>query len=1485
MRGVIEAIEHQLQTQSQHTAVISDDGCVRYLDLGCNARCLSSALTTRGLGPDRVVALVADRSVATVTTMLATLRAGGAYVPIDPRLPRERIAIILRETSPVAILCAREHRAAIPIMHERVLELEAATASGTHDLASTPPDALAYIIYTSGSTGTPKGVMIPRRGFNNQVRWMQDRFPLGPSDRVLQLASLMFDFSVLEVFWPLSAGATIVLPRPGGELEPAYLARLMRDTATTVVHFVPSLLRVFLEARHDPLPAVRWLFSGGEALAVADARRARALFPNAQLVNQYGPTETTINATSWVVDPAAGGEQVPIGTAVGGTSLAVVDPTQAAITRVADGTTGELLVGGVQLARGYLGRPAETALRFVPDPFSTIPGQRLYRTGDRVTVLPDGALAFVGRVDHQVKLRGFRVELGEIDAVLAGHPSVLEASCVVRGDRLVGYVRWRDQPLERALEAHARAHLPAYMIPSALVAIDAWPLTPTGKLDRRALPEPANVALPVEPLSTLEHQIAEIWSELLEVPIGSAAADFLQLGGSSLTAMRATSRLADRIGVELSVAMLLRHPRLADYAQRVTGARANTDRGIPMVPRDRRLPLSPVQEGLWFLEQIDPGVYSELTAIRVRGPLDVARLARCVAATVDRHEVLRSVVVARDGVPEIELRDRGAELEVVPATDVAGLAELVRREALRPFELARGPLVRFLCAPLSPTEHVVLCHIHHLISDGVSQAILLDELAEHYTADASGRLPALRVLGPQYVDYAAWQHAQLSEPRRDALLAHWRQALAGAPPVLELPSDLPRPTSPSHRGARHTFAIPAPLAHDVQRLGRHHGATSFMTLLGLFQALLARYTGQDDLVVGTPVVTRDREELAPLVGLFVNTVPIRLELPPGATVGELVLRVRGAVTDALAHRDLPFPDLVAGLAPTRDPSRHPIVQILFVLEATLHDRTAGDVTLSAAELDTGVAKFELSLLLREQPDGSFGGVIEYATDRFEPATIVQLARHYVTLLEAACREPDAPIARLALLDHDERAALVRAPIAGGPRRSVVAQIAEQMAQRDALAIVSDSGSLTYAELDRRSRKLAGALVARGLGPDRLVAIVSERSAEAVIAMVAILRAGGAYVPIDPRLPRERIDRILHEAAPVAVLAPRVLGLENGLALDDEATWGCGPLAADHEPPPDCLAYVIYTSGSTGVPKGVMVTRRGFAAQLGWMQDEYALAPRDRVLQLASLMFDFSVIELFWPLMVGAQVVLPRPGGELEPAYLTALARTRGVTVVHFVPSLLRVLVEDATPASWDGIRLLFSGGEALAPDLVARCAAVFPAAELHNQYGPTETTINATACQIVGQPATVPIGRPVADTSLHVVDAQLSPVPRGAVGELAIGGIQLARGYLGRPAETASRFVPSPFVRGERLYRTGDLVRERSDGMLEYLGRADHQVKVRGFRVELGELGPPSPRIPGSSGPCASCVTRGSSRTSSGEPRRSRPRRSIACSAIGCPTT
>ncbi|HSK03025.1 MAG TPA: amino acid adenylation domain-containing protein, partial [Kofleriaceae bacterium] len=1138
------------------------------------------------------------------------------------------------------------------------------------------------------------------------------------------------------------------------------------------------------------------------------------------------------------------------------------------------GVAGELYLGGAQVARGYAGRPGLTAERFVPDPF--VAGARMYRTGDLARWLPDGAIEFLGRDDFQVKVRGFRIELGEIEARLAELDGIAGVVVLAREDaagdrRLVAYYTGARAPDAAALRRHAAQHLPEYMVPAAYVKLAALPVSPNGKLDRGALPAPARDAHVSgaydPPRGEIEGALARLLGELLGAEAVGRDDDFFELGGHSLLAVRAVSRIRAALGVDLSLRGLLDAPTVAGLAREVAraptlaAAAAAAAAALPRLPRDRPLPPSPVQEGLWFQEQLHPGVYSELSAIRTAGPLDPDRLRRCLAAIVRRHEALRSVLVARDGAPQVHLLEALPEpLAVAPPTDEAGLAEVARREARRPFDLARGPLTRFVLVPLGPEQHALLWHHHHLVSDGISQAVLLAELAEHYAADAERRAPRLPPLAAQYADHAAWQRARLTEARRDELLGHWRRALAGLPPALELPADLPRPPVPSYRGARHGFAIPAPLAGELRRLGRRHGATPFMTLLALFEALLARYTGRRDVVVGTPASTRDRDEVEPLIGLFVNTVPVRLELPRDTTVAELLRRSRRAVTGALAHRELPFPDLVAGLAPARDPGRHPIVQVMFGLEVALPPVRAAELELTAVELDPGVARFDLSMLLCEHAGGELTGALEYAVDLFAPATIAQLAHHYVALAAEACRRPDAPVARLALPDLDDlddrlaptaRAARAPAPARRAPPRSVVEQIERQMQRepdRIAIAGDGDGAALRYGELDRRSALLGRALAARGLGPDRRVAIVSERSPAALAAMLATLRAGGAYAPIDPRLPRARMAAMLRQLDPVAVLCPDelrgALPVDGPpiLGLDDEPAWRAAAAAATAAPPapapPDALAYVIYTSGSTGVPRGVMIPRRGLDAQLGWMQEEYRLTPDDRFLQLASLMFDFSVIEVFWPLLVGAQVVLPRPRGELEPAYLAALARRHGATAVHFVPSLLRVLVDEAAPASWDGIRLLFCGGEALAPDLVRRCGAVFPRAELHNQYGPTEATINATYCRVDGHPPVVPIGRPVPDLSAFVVDDDLAPVPRGAIGELVLAGVQLARGYLGCPAETAARFVPSPFaaVPGERLYRTGDLARVRPDGALEYVGRSDFQVKVRGFRVELGDV-------------------------------------------------
>jgi amino acid adenylation domain-containing protein len=1313
---------------------------------------------------------------------------------------------------------------------------------------------LAYVIYTSGSTGTPKGVAVTHGSAANLARAQVEAFGVDATSRVLQFASPSFDAAVSEVFVTLAAGGELHLPPAGGPLAGAALAGLLAERGITHVTLPPSSLAVLPE--DGALPALRTLVLAGEALPAGLAARwtGRA----GRVLNAYGPTEATVCAT---VGEAAGGAgaTVPIGRPIENARVYVLDgrgdPAPA-------GVPGELYVGGAGVARGYLGRPGLTAERFVPDALSGAAGARLYRTGDRARWLDSGELEFLGRLDEQVKVRGFRVEPGEVEAALRRLPGVRDAVVVAREDRLVGYVVAREGEADAAgLRARLREVLPEHMVPSALVFLDALPVTPGGKADRRALPAPEAYLAPEAsdgPRTPTEEVMAAIWADVLKLETVGAEDDFFALGGHSLLATRVAMRARGALGVDLPLAELFRSPTVRELAGHVDALRARGEGldalpPVVPVPRDRPLPLSWAQQRLWFLWQMDPEspLYNVPLGARLRGPLDAGALARALDGIVRRHEPLRTALPSRGGTPF--QRVLAAAPGVLRVADLTGLAPAEREieagrraaaEAAAPFDLERGPLFRALLLRLGAEEHVLVLALHHVVCDEWSMGVLARELRALYAASSRGEAAPLAPLPVQYADFAAWQREHLAGDVLERQLAWWRAALRGAPTTLELPTDRPRPPVRGAAGATHRFRLPDGTGEGLRALARREGATPFMTLLAAFQLLLARWSGEDDLLVGTPVAGRSRLETEGLVGFFVNTLVLRGDLAGDPGFRALLGRAREATLGAHAHQDLPFERLVEELGGERDMSRTPLFQAMFALQ----DASGGPLGLPG--LDTApqpvkraTSRFDLSLFVAER-DGAMGAALEYATDLFDAATVARMAGHLASLLAAAVADPARRVSELPLMGGEERAQVLaewnrtEAPC---PADACIHHLFAAQARRapDAPALLWDGGSRTYAELDAEANRLARRLRGLGVRPETRVAICLERSPELVAAILAVLKAGGAYVPLDPAYPAERLEFMLRDSgASVLVTADSLAGALRAdgvptvlVELQRDALLREDGSDPEVEVSPDNLAYVIYTSGSTGTPKGVLVPHRGLPNVVATERRDFAPGPDDRVLQIASFSFDASLWDVVAALACGGALCLATGDAAMPGPGLLRFLREHGVTVATLQPSTLAVLSPEELPR----LRALVSTGDACTAEVVARWA---PGRRFFNGYGPTETTIGATLGECFADGRRPHIGRPFTNTRVYLLDRAGHPVPVGVAGEVHVGGVGVVRGYLGRPELTADRFVPDPFSGepGARLYRTGDAARRLPDGTLDFVGRVDRQVKVRGFRVELGEV-------------------------------------------------
>ncbi|MDB4948385.1 MAG: pcbAB [Gemmatimonadetes bacterium] len=1467
-----QAFEANVVSAPDAEAVVVGERRATYAELDRHARAVAARLRALGVGPERRVVVLMEPGPAFAAALLGVLKAGGAYVPIDPEYPAERIAWVLEDSAAAAVLTHAEaaHRlpsTALPVVDVQTLDLALGDGFVAVDV---DPDNLAYVIYTSGSTGRPKGVGVTHRSLVSLQRVAVELYGMTAGDRMGQLPSVGFDMSVEPIWSTWTAGAALHFrPRGVPALGPGFW-RWVEAEGITILNPPTALWHAWvadMAASGVRVPAsVRLLITGGEKPQGAALARWREIAPGVRWMNCYGPTEATVWATTWEL-PAGGWDgDPPIGTARANASVEVVG------TDGEPAEEGEVCVGGVAVARGYLGRAALTAERFVPDPVSTEPGARMYRTGDRVRVRPDGALEFVGRVDEQVKVGGYRVEPGEVEAVLSEHPALAAAAVAARrGDD--GAARLHGWAVERegvsadpaALRAWLRERLPAYMVPSTLTMLDALPLNAHGKIDRRALPtsavESADSAEILADAGETVRGVVEIFREVLAVAVG-AEDDFFDAGGHSLLGMLVLSRVRQRWGVELPVRAVFEARTAAALAERIdASARTAGQPPLVRVPRYGALPLSFQQQGLWLVHQMErPGIafYNIPLAVRLTGELDVDGLRRALGQVVRRHEALRTTFRSTAAGVE-QVVNPASPAFPLPLSDLSALPydaaeaqaqRIATAEASTAFDLSRDGVLRGRLVRIGRDEHLLLLTVHHIAADGWSIGVLFREMAALYEAFREGRPSPLPDLPVQYADFAAWQRGWLSDEVLAPQLAYWRARLADAPRVMELPTDRPRPTEGRHRGGMLRFSVPADLAARLRETARRHDATTFMVLLAAFDLLLHRLGGGDDLVVGSPVAGRARPETEGLIGFFINTVALRTDLGGDPTPAELIGRVREATLEAYAHQDLPFERVVEALHPDRAAGLNPVFQASFALgNVEMAPVDLPGVRVQPQDVHSGTAKFDLFLEMHEH-GGALRGDLEYAADLWEPATAERMAALYVLLLEALADDADRPLsAALAAADGADARAEAEAwnrTARGYPRESTIhARFAEIAAERtEAVALSWDGGEMTYGELDARSNRLAHHLVGNGLRPDQPVAVLLNRSPELVVAFLAALKAGGAYVPLNPHYPAARTALMLDDCRARVLVTDRAFLADlpadrpPTVLVDDAAIDAESAEPTSVEVPADGAAYVIYTSGSTGRPKGVVVPHRA-VLRLVLNADYAELGAGETWLQMVPASFDVSTLEVWVPLLNGGRSAMYPPVTP-DPAEIGAFIRRHGVTSAWLTSALFHQVV-DQDVGAFAPLRQLLSGGDVVSAPHARRVLDAFPGLRLINGYGPTENTTFST-CRTVTRDdlerVSIPIGVPVASSTAYVLDERMRPVPACVPGELYVGGDGVARGYLNQPALTAGRYVPDPFAAtpGARLYRTGDRARRRADGALEFLGRIDQQVKIRGHRTEPGEL-------------------------------------------------
>ncbi|WP_390625552.1 MULTISPECIES: non-ribosomal peptide synthetase [Calothrix] len=1480
-KSVYQLFEEQVQRTPDAVAVVFDNQQLTYQQLNCRANQLAHYLRSLGVKADTLVGICVERSLEMVVGLLGILKAGGAYLPLDPEYPTERLRFMLEDTQlPVLLTQSKlinklpEHQAQLVCLDTDWQEISQLNQDNA--ITNVQVSNLAYVIYTSGSTGQPKGVLVKHESLLNLIFWHQRTFEITPLDKATQLAGTAFDAAVWEL-WPyLTAGASIYLVTSEILLSPIDLQNWLTSNKITISFLPTPLAEKLLSLDWNESTALRTMLVGGDKL-----HNYPSAFIPFEVVNNYGPTENTVVTTSGLV--VSHGQNTfsspSIGRPIANTKTYILDSN---LQPVPIGVPGELYIGGASLAKGYLNRPELTQERFIANPFPRSRGaeeqrsrggskdqfsdsERLYKTGDLVRYLADGNIEYLGRIDNQVKIRGFRIELGEIEAALSQHSNV-QACCVIcREDnvgeqRLVAYLvaNQESTPTISELRQYLKAKLPEYMVPSAFVVLESLPLTPNGKVDRKALPAPelysSNLDKYVAPRNPIEELLVQIWSQVLKVESVGIADNFFELGGHSLLATQLISRIRNIFKVEIPLRELFVTATLAELAQ-VIEQLQQQDLEIfaaPILPRAKNadLPLSFAQQRLWFLDQLEPhsALYNIPVALRLVGNLNQTALEQSLIEIIHRHEVLRTNFTTIDGQATQIIREQ----ETVSIVDFQHLSvteqelatqQLAQQQAIEPFDLASEALIRVTLLVLNETEYILLVCMHHIVSDGWSMGVFIFELAQLYNAYSQNQPSPLAPLPIQYADFAIWQRNWLQGDVLQSQLSYWEQQLANAPALLALPTDRPRPAVQTFVGAHLEFTLSVELTDKLVKLSQEQGCTLFMTLLAAYDTLLYRYTGQSDILVGTPIANRDRSELEQLIGFFVNTLVMRSNLAGNPSFSELLTRVRETAMGAYTHQNLPFEMLVEALQPERDLGHTPLFQVVFMLQnAPVQELELAGLTVNALPVETKTAKVDLALSMENTTQGLIG-VWEYNTDLFDASTIERMTGHFVTLLEGIVANPEQKIAQLPLLtQHEQHQLLIEwnDTQANYPQHKCIHQLFEERVNQtpNAVAVVFAEQKLTYQQLNIRANQLADYLQSLGVKPDTLVGICVERSLEMVVGLLGVLKAGGAYLPLDPEYPTERL-RFMLEDAQVSVLLTQQRLVErlpelqaNLICLDD--IWE--EIAQNNQDNPNSevrafnLANLIYTSGSTGRPKGVMVEHKGLCNLAQAQIQTFGVNSDSRILQFASFSFDASIWEVIMALGSGGTLYLGTKDSLLPGKPLVEQLRKHSITHVTLPPSALAVMPSDELPA----LQTIIVAGEACSPELIKQWSV---GRSFFNAYGPTEATVCATIAKCT-EDEKITIGNAIANTQIHILDEYLQPVPVGVAGELHIGGVGLARGYLNRPDLTQEKFIPNPLEKaeGSRLYKTGDLARYLSDGTIEYLGRIDHQVKIRGFRIELGEI-------------------------------------------------
>jgi amino acid adenylation domain-containing protein len=1461
--NLISLFEEQVKRTPDAVAVKFERDLLTYQELNARSNQLARYLQLHGVTKETLVPVCLERSFEMLIGMLGILKAGGAYIPVDPEYPGERIAYMLDDSGAKVVLSSAVSISKLQENNLQIIELDKdweliAKQDNSNLNTVTTANQLAYVIYTSGSTGKPKGAMNEHGGVVNRLNWTQNYFGLTAADTVLQKNTFSFDVSVWELLWPILTGAKLVFAKPGAQGDSLYLKSIIEDQNVTLLHFVPSMLSVFLlDIEKGDCQELKHVLCSGEALTTAQVKLFRNKLPHVALHNLYGPTEAAIDVTYWSdLDKDPNIEMVPIGRPVSNTRIHI----RSASGKLSPiGVPGEICIGGVQVARGYLNQPDLTKEKFITDPYSEEPNARLYKTGDQGRWLADGNIEYLGRIDEQVKIRGYRIEPGEIEQVLLQKADVRQAVVLARADkqgtkRLTAYVVMEEAAYDKQeLQNYLGERLPEYMVPRLWVKLDSLPLTPNGKTDKRALPEAeANSEESyAAPQTTTEKQLTRIWEELLGVEKIGTKDNFFELGGHSLLAMRVISQVRRELNKELKIRDLFVYPTIADLSKQLEAEETETASSTikKAEPRPEHIPLSYSQERLWFIDRLEGSVQYHIPAVlKLKGEVNAIALEKALKQIVERHEVLRTVIREHEGFGYQFVKANSWTLKQSQAKESeAELKDYIAKETVRPFDLSQDDMLRGELIATGQEEYVLLLMLHHIVADGWSMPILVSELTKIYNDYNNNKIPELKASEIQYADYAIWQREYLNADGLQIKLNYWKEKLSNTA-TLELPTDHLRPVVQSSNGALYEFRIGKEQAAKLQKLSLEEGATLYMTLLAIFKVLLYRYSGQEDICVGTPVANRDREEIAELIGFFVNTLALRTSLNGNETFTELLSKVKQTTLEAYDHQEVPFEKVVEAVVRERDLSRGPLFQVMFALQntAVIPALELGDIKITSERVGDLSSKYDLSYNAEETRDG-VQIVAEYNTDLYEAETIARMAAHYAELIKAVTNTPTTQINKLQLLSKAEEQQLesFNETAAAYPNEANIVSFFEAQVQAapEATAIIFENEAVSYQTLNERSNRIANYLIKQGVTKETLVAICIERGINMMAGILGILKAGAAYVPVDMDYPKERISYILNDTKAAIVLTSStgktnltdttatIIGLDNNQEIQPQSGDNLNIIID-----PNQLAYIMYTSGSTGNPKGVMVEHRSIANYCTGFVNYFGITAADKVLQQASVSFDTMCEEVYPALVTGAKVVIVKEGGK-DADDIKHLLKEEAITILSATPTVIAYLNKEAGNNNIDtkSLRYIISGGELLQPGFIDN---LYPATKIVNSYGPTEGTVCASYYTIKDISKAALIGSPVSNTQIYVTNksGELSPI--GVPGEICIGGVQVARGYLNQPEPTKEKFINDPYSEepNARLYRTGDQGRWLADGNIEYLGRIDEQVKIRGYRIEPGEI-------------------------------------------------